>query len=315
MSFLYLTQEEQGIVVFRIWQSLAYIWRILLSFMFIIAGFVTQYAMDYALFPGCWLILAGNLLLIVKGYDNRVKAGKYSPSSSWEKVDKSKLYDVEKLHKDMKVWDRSAIDVTHWMGVVTLVVVAIPIGGAVMTINKTLNTIAWDAVILLLPHWITGIRSILTKPILIMKIQKFRKLVKMAGSSLINHKVNYYMLITGDEVKMPDDVKIRVSVKNEHEDFLGLYGQIVTNDVNGTSYPYFYVVLVAKKDFGLKDAYNNYAQPRDITKEFKIEGDVEVFVIRQATTKTSGYHTNDKKMVSIFRSGINMAEKVAVKGK
>jgi hypothetical protein len=73
------------------------------------------------------------------------------------------------------------------------------------------------------------------------------------------------------------------------------------------------VVLVAKKGFGLEDAFKNFIPPAKITKEFKIEGDVEVFVIRQATTKTSGYHTRDKQMGSILAAGINLAENYARK--
>ena len=72
--------------------------------------------------------------------------------------------------------------------------------------------------------------------------------------------------------------------------------------------------MVAKKDFGLKNFYKTYATPKKIIKEFKIEGDVEVFVIRQKTTKTSGYHTGDRKMEAILRAGVKLAEQVAVKG-
>jgi hypothetical protein len=83
---------------------------------------------------------------------------------------------------------------------------------------------------------------------------------------------------------------------------------MVTHEVNGTSYPYFYVVLVAKKSFGLGDAFNKFIPPAKIIKEFKIEGDVEILVIRQATTKTSGDHTGDKQMGDILAAGINLAE-------
>jgi hypothetical protein len=39
-----------------------------------------------------------------------------------------------------------------------------------------------------------------------------------------------------------------------------------------------------------------------------------VFVIRQHTTKTSGYHTNFKAVRRIFLEGLEVAEKAAVKG-
>ena len=94
---------------------------------------------------------------------------------------------------------------------------------------------------------------------------------------------------------------------------MGLYGQVVTNDVNGTSYPYFYVVLVARKGFGLQPVFQAYRPPKKMTKEFKVEDDVEVFVIRQTTSKTSGYHTKNKKMTAILKAGIALADQVAIK--
>ena len=315
---LLMSAQDQGIVVFRIWKSLAYQKRIGLSALFILTGFVMQYVMA-SFFPGCVPIILGNLLLIVKGYDNRVTAKKFSPSASWEKVDKFKFSEVERLQQDMKRWDKSALDISSPLGFFTLVAISAVIGfiyfKGFMKFDPSLQTIAYDAVLLLVPHWVTGIRSTLTKSNLVLKIKKFKKLLSGSSSLLDGHDVDYYMLLSGDDGKIPDDVKIRISIKNHHEDFLGLYGQIVTNDVNGTAYPYFYVVLVAKKDFGLKKEYETYAPPKKIIKEFKIEGDVEVFVIRQKTTKTSGYHTDDKKMESILRAGVKLAERAAQGGR
>jgi len=102
-----------------------------------------------------------------------------------------------------------------------------------------------------------------------------------------------------------------VDIEGQHPDFLGLYGQVVLNDVQGTSYPYFYVVLVAKDGFGLRDAYQQFQPDEDITKEFKREDQVEVMVIRQYTTDKSGYHTKPLIANGIFYAGLNVAEEVA----
>jgi hypothetical protein len=311
-----MSTQDQGIVVFRVWKSLAYSRRISLSAALILAGFVMQYLMS-SFFPGGALIIFGNLLLIVKGYDNRVTAKKYSPTASWEKVDKYKFSEVERLQKDMKKWDRSALDISNPLGFFTLAVIGGGIGFACfkgfMDFDPLLQTLGFDAALLFIPHWLTGIRSTLTKPNLVLKIKKIKKLLTNSSTFLKAHDVDYYMLLSGEDAKMPEDVKIRINIKDHHADFLGLYGQIVTNDVSGTAYPYFYVVLVAKKGFGLKKAYNAYAPPEKITKEIKTEGEVEVFVIRQTTTKTSGYHTKDRKMESILRTGVKLAEQAAVK--
>ena len=88
---------------------------------------------------------------------------------------------------------------------------------------------------------------------------------------------------------------------------------VVINEVQGTSYPYFYVVLVARKGYGLRDAYRGHKPGDDVTKEFKYEGGVEVMVLRQHTTERSGYHTKPAVANSVFYEGLDLAEEVAVK--
>ena len=128
---------------------------------------------------------------------------------------------------------------------------------------------------------------------------------------LQNHHVEFFMLLKGDQAKVPEDVKIRVKIQKQHPDFLGFYGQIVTNMVGSTTYPYFYVVLVAKQGYGLQQAFNSYMAARKIIKEYKIQGDVEVFVIRQTTTKTTGYHTNQKTQDYILLNSIRLTKQLA----
>ncbi len=92
---------------------------------------------------------------------------------------------------------------------------------------------------------------------------------------------------------------------------MGLYAQIALNNVQGTDYPYFYVVLVAKDGSNLLSPYfNKLAIPDGIIKEMKKENDVEIIVIRQETTKNSGYYTNAKAIARIFDTGIIAARKI-----
>jgi hypothetical protein len=59
--------------------------------------------------------------------------------------------------------------------------------------------------------------------------------------------------------------------------------------------------------------YDRYQPDSGITKEFKVEDKVEVMVIRQFTTKKSGYHTKQPVANSIFLSGLSLAEQVATR--
>ncbi len=105
--------------------------------------------------------------------------------------------------------------------------------------------LAVDAGLLLFPHWLTGKPSIITRYRLLLKIEVIKTLLNNLKDRLQDHQVEYFMLLKGKEVKVPDDVKFCVKIQDQHSDFLGLYGQIVIN----VGYPYFYVVLVARKGY------------------------------------------------------------------
>lgn len=314
----FLSTDQQAVVVFHVMKSLVYRKRMLIGFGCILVGLFLQYLLPWNFWLGIPVILAGNLFLLVRGYDNKIRFGKYSPETEWEKVDEGKLLEAERLVKKMRKWDRSMLDVSNWLGGSICVVLLIIFGGGFLWGESEGELIflilSLDAAILFLPHWLTGKRLIITQPKLLLKIKHIKKLLKKMRARLQNHQVEYFMLLKGkEEVKKPEDVKFRIKIQNEAPDFLGFYGQIVTNTVGNKVYPYFYVVLVTQKNYGLKKAFQAYSPPRKIKKEYTVEGKVEVFVIRQTTTRTSGYHTPFSKMCHIFLEGLELAEKVAVK--
>ena len=307
--------ENRDVVVFHILKSMPYPRRLGLSFLLILSGMVVQAAM-MTLFPGCAFVLLGSLLLVVRGYDNRVRPGKFAPEAAWEKVDRSKFGEVERLHRDMQRWDRSLLDVTNKLGLGVFALLAGIIGIFLMhgmeTGNPVLVILAGNGALLLFPHWFTGIRSILTHPLMVLKIETFHRVLNSKKHPLPpDVEVEYYMLMKGDAAKIPDDVKIRMRLKNQPADFMGLYGQVAGNTVNGKTYPYFYVVLVARAGFGLDRLAEAGAPPKKITREFSVENDVEVLVVRQTTTRTSGYHTKDKPAGLILKEGLELARRTA----
>ena len=319
MAKVFLDSAEQGIVVFKIWQSLAYKKRILLSSILIIIGLLLQ-LFSKMLFPGVVLVFLGNLFLLPSGYDNRIKIGRYNPKAGWENVAKSKLEEFLLLDKKIRKWDRSSMDITNVLGFFTFLILT----GVLVILflisleesNKALEILSINGAVLLIPFWVTGVRS---KYRILKVIQKIKLILKLLGkeelqAKLKRHDVDYFFLLGGKkEAKVPVDVKFRVDIENRHKDFLGLYGQIVLNSVQNTTYPYFYMVLVAKLKFGLDGIYKSYIPGPSIVKQYKIQSDVEVLVIRQKTTRKSGYHTKDKQVYNIFTEGLQLAEKAAVK--
>ena len=242
--------------------TLAYPVRLLVSFSCIAAGFGLQSVIalshDYAgllttVLPGAVLIFIGNLFLLVRGYDNRMKLGKFSADAGWEKVADDKLREVEELVTRMRKWDRSFLDISNGRGMFPFLVLlaGIAFAGiyAVSEYDLFVLILAINVGVLLLPHWITGKRSIMTLPNLLLKTKLIRKLLEEIEGLIAQHQVEFFMLLKGREAKLPDDVKFCIKIQGQHPDFLGFYGQIVTNNVSGTAYPYFYVVLVARQGF------------------------------------------------------------------
>jgi hypothetical protein len=105
----------------------------------------------------------------------------------------------------------------------------------------------------------------------------------------------------------PHDTRMLVKFTDAPESFIGVQGQISINNVKSTAHAYFYTVIIAKHEF---DLFKKLGQPelRNITIENKKTGEVDVIVIRQTTTKTSGYHTDDNAQNYILENSINLAK-------
>lgn len=307
--WLYLPAADRGIVVFKFWQALPYTWRFCLSFLCIGLGVGGQYALG-EFFPGCLGLLLGNLLLVVQGYDNRADLGKYDPSAQWEIVEAEKLRELRDLDLRIKAWDVSALDCTNLPGGSLFVLLFLAGIGLSFSSNVSLRIITWDAMILLLPHWMTGTRSILLKPNLVVKATLIDTLLQTMASELQQHyRVDILLLLRGATRKIPEDVKCRIRIEEQQSDFLGLYGQVVINTVQGRSYPYFYVVLAARKGYGLQNLQREY---QDIVAEWFVHDQVEVLVLRKIATVPVGYYTEPAAVQRIFCEGLALAEEAAV---
>lgn len=312
LATMSLPTSKSAIVVFRLFPSLGYAKRVILSFLAIVAGFSLQVLTMY-FFPGIVLVAVGNLFLLTKGYDNNVDFGSFKPNSQWQRATREKLLEIKSLSKKIKIWDRSLIDITNGFGLLTFLIIAGICGYAYLYAIE--ERIIWiqlltvNLALLFLPHWITGVRTILTQANLILKVDCFLELLKKTAGEIPNDEISVSLLVEEDKDKtLPSDVKLILKPKKSHPDFLGLQAQIALNVVQGSSYIYFYVVLLAKKGYGLNDwGTTSYAALSNTITEFSYQDDVEVLVIRQKTTKTSGYYTKPKVVTSLFLSGANFA--------
>lgn len=312
MSRLSLSNDERGILVFKLWPNLGYRRRMQISFGLIILGFITQWLTGMA-FPGVLVLLAGNALLLVTGYHNKVEFGSYNPAAQWQKTTLVQLDELVELEKKIKRWDRSTMDVSNPLGLVVFVVLLLLFFFWISNSHGSSRIIAIDAAALLLPHWLTGFRRMLRLPGLMVKVDTLKDLLGSKTSGSGEYQPELLVLLKGTDEKLPDDVKFKIMPNEPMEKFLGLYGQVVINAVQGKSYPYFYVVLVAEKGSELNNLYQNYTPPSGIISEFKSQKNVDVFILRQKTSKTSGYHTKPDRVLSIFREGLHLMQDLATK--
>ncbi|MBN1185232.1 MAG: hypothetical protein JXB49_23305 [Bacteroidales bacterium] len=326
MKTFFLSAEEQGIVVFHLWKSLAYKSRMILSLSLILAGFVLQYLVldmynsGSYIFLGICLVFFGNLFMVVKGYNNNISLAAYTPDHEWAKVESDQLDKILEINRKSKQWDINGLDITNVLGVfvfIGIIIFLLVFNASGVLLTKTARHIfAFNLLALLGPHWFTGVRRITTMPKLVNKINIYKNLMAVSKNLVREDDVNYLVYVEGSDKKMPKDVKMKIDFKDQPEEFLGLYAQISLNNVNNQDYPYFYVVLVAKATSGiLKKQQHTLQLPDKVIKEYKVEKDVEILVIRQYTTKTSGYHTKSKAIEIIFNTGVDLAHSIITKYK
>ena len=316
MSSLLLSREEQGIVIFHVWKSLTYQVRLMLSIFLILIGFVLQYFSLNAM-PGILFVFGGNLLLLVKGYDNRIKLGGYSHDAEWVKTDKEQFDDIININRKARKWDVSAFDITSGQGVgmfiLSIIVLIMILAADIFSSEQLSFILVANIAVLLYPHWFTGVKRITTTPKLVNKINLFKGVLKGFADSLAEDKIDYLIYVKGKDQKYPTDTKLKIQFKNQPEGFMGMYAQISLNNVQGKGYRYFYVVLVAKEGFGLSNYYQSISTKSNVIKEQSHQDGVEIIVIRQFTTKNSGYHTNMHAIHNIMADGIKAGRAIVQK--
>ena len=106
--------------------------------------------------------------------------------------------------------------------------------------------------------------------------------------------------------QMPCGVKLQFRLPSLGPDFLGLQVQVNLNNVQGSDYPYLYCVLVARPELKMLERLSAPPIIEKIVVEAQRKDDVHVLVVRQETTKTSGYHTKPADCRTIFLYALDL---------
>ena len=307
MSIVFPDRERRHLLQFHLLGRLGYLTRFLVAGVLIVAGLALQVLFlqgaSGLVLVGTLLAFAGNLLLLIKGYDlRRTDPEILAGIGDWERTSLGRLTEVSLLEDQISGWDETFADITSWTGALFLCfLIVMPVGIVWVWLierwggESVGNLFLLDAVILIVPHWLTGLRR-KWRPV---AIRETVDSLTVALAALQRYEkppsqIQPLFLMAGEgKARVPVDARAFIRFPDGPEKFLGMQIQVSINAVQGTNYPYLYAVLVAKQGFGLLDQHLDQVREAawNLTVEGSREKDVEVIVIRQHTTSTSGYHT------------------------
>ncbi len=312
--------QRRDEIRFHIAKSLPYDTRFAVAFVLMAAGLVVQiFVADWDVrWLGLVLVFAGASLLLVKGYDNTVEEG--FRSHEWRSARRQEVERIVAIAGRQKQWDEDSLDVTSVQGIAVLIVVAavfafiaiffphIGPGGSVFLVLA-------NGVLMFVPFWVTGVRFILQNDPVVIKARTLLRVENEFNRIKREGELFQYQLQTVEtqdgKSEVPHDVKAVLTCEHGPDTFLGMQMQVAINSVQGTDYPYFYCVLVARPELRLHDfpkaaipaksSFWGFVQDDALVIEEERDGDADICVIRQKTTKSKGFHTTPGDCSTIFR--------------
>jgi hypothetical protein len=316
--------EQHDSLRFYLAKELSYRLRKNLILGCVFAGLVLQVVM-VSIWPGLPLLLIAVLLGMVKGYDSRIRQKSFRNDEKWTEVPIEKVREIETVRQKSKVWDRDSLDITNALGCgMFLLLMALGIFLCLVVslfaedARVTLIMLV-DFLVLVVPFYFTGVRWALKQGNMATKVNLILKLHEYFEQNKRESETYVPMLLLAhdhDNKSMPVDVKFQIRYKGLPPDrFYGLQSTVNINLIQGTSYAYFYCVLVAKPGFGLKKYKSQVKESASVLCEYDSQAEAEVLVIRQPTTKTSGYFTKDDACKEILSAAIRTARVIEAEHK
>ncbi len=295
----FLPQKEQDSVEFYVLKNLSYSNRMVLYWSLLAVGFLFQ-IIFMKLFPGAVFLICASVLNLTRGYDNLVKFTQLDKDNNWTQVDMAQINRVIDIEKKTKEWNKDIFDVSSVIGVITLILTIIVVMFATifLAIITSFSSVVWifliDVIILMFPILFSGKKQILkqqdlnTRVDIIRDMEGFFRSIKKDGESF-----RPALMLSRDKngKSVPRNSRFTISFDDMPEGFYGIQAQININSVEGTRHPYFYCVIAAKTGFGLENYVEKIPVEKNIVISCEKDNDAEVIVIRQHTTKTSGYFT------------------------
>jgi hypothetical protein len=311
--------EQRDSIRFYFAKGLPYRIRKILILACLLAGLILQVIL-MRIWPGLLLILIAVCLGLVKGYDSRVRLKNFRNDETWTEVPIEEFREIEIVRQKSRRWDRDALDATNAVGclaLLILVALGLSVGffaGAIAKDWSVTIIVLVDYFLLVLPFYFTGVRWALKQGNLAIKVKLLLKLHEYFTQHKIDSETFVPMMLIARENEdktVPVDVKFQIRYRGLPPDrFYGLQSTVNINLVQGTSYAYFYCVLVAKPGFGLKVYRDKVKESKHVMCEYQQQAEAEVLVIRHPTSKTSGYSTDEGACMEILSAAMDTARSI-----
>jgi len=320
--------QKDGEIKFMLAKSLPYRPRMALIALTLAAGLGLQVTIGF--WPGYALLIAGLLLGMNSGYD---AAPRLTGVEAWEKVSPDEFGKVLDKAKELSKWDEDFFDGTSPLGLAGLVLTALACSIAYYVVSSRWSFpdgyffyFGLDALAIIFPLWFVGTRDYLRKDRLVIKVEMLEK-VMAALNDPSDAQVQPMLSLNPTEKggKEPEDARLMVKLVGAPKDFYGLQVQLSINSVQGKDYPYLYCVLIAKHGSGLLKDWQKFADqpeknflsgifgqllgnaPTGLVYEPSDADEVEIIVVRQRTTRESGYYTNADAALTVVNKSLGLA--------
>lgn len=312
---------RQDEIKFLFAKGIPYKTRIVLIVLLLVVGLLVQ--LFYSFWLGLPLLALATGFSLVHGYDLTPEVKGHQ--EKWDQVTPDEYRKIKDKQKDLKRWDLDTFDITNKLGFAMFIIsgaAAYFVASYLFSRSGNTGTYwVWDCLVLLAPHWVTGVKRYLRQDKLIIKIELLEKVMqKLSSPSEIQVLPMMATQTTKQDKRFPTDARLMLRMIGAPASFMGIQVQISINTVQGTDYPYLYCVLLARGGNGFFERAEGVVKampefkPKAITVETTSEQGVDVLVIRQTTTKNSGYKTDPKQALFIVTFTLNLARRLCGTG-
>lgn len=307
-------EADTPTIEFGLVKSLGYKRRFTVVAVLVIIGFAVQVITLNAWY-GVPFLLAALVLTWVRGYDSKLDRRHARIGGAWEETDVDRIGDILTLDRKMRSWDSSLMDISNAGGALMFLLAIGAVAGSFFLLRRDWPAIATiaavDGALLIVPQWFNGMRYIQTRGDLVLKASHVQDVLARIGTKDVESaelKARMHMVGREDQ-RSPDNFKLVASYADGPEGFYGVQAQVVINRVQGTGHPYFYACIVGKDGLGLLKRGRPASLPDNVIVETETKDDVDVIIIRQRTSRTSGYHTKVPTSAAILRTALRAAQR------